>query len=74
MLSCLHILDRFSLIEKIEVDDHGNVKKFQSNLDYFNPVSHIFPTNPTDGMNISPMKSYKFSVFRSIQNIKVLKG
>ena len=72
-LPCIKLLDRIGLLETLKIDKDGNVLEFKSKLDFFHPKRHIPPTNPTGGMNISPVEGY-IAVCRSMQNCQRLTG
>ena len=71
---CLKVLEAVGLTYELEIDDDGNVLKFESTMPFFHPVRHIPPTNPTDDLNISPVVGILFAVCRSMQNVQRLTG
>ena len=71
---CLKILEEIGLTEELEIDDDGNVLKFKSTMDFFHPVRHVPPTNPSNDKNISPVEGKIFAVTKSMQNVQQLTG
>ena len=54
-INSLKILERVDLIEKLDIDEDGNVKELKSALYFFHSVRHVPPENPMDDMNTSPV-------------------
>ena len=73
-VACLKVLESIGLTDTLSFDSEGNVTEFKSSLDFFHPVRHIPPTNPTTDKNISPVEGYTFANLKSIQNVQRLKG
>lgn len=73
-IECLQILEKVGLTDELEIDDDGNVLKFESNLPFFHPTRHVPPTNPNDDKNISPVIGKLFASCKSMQNAQRIKG
>ena len=51
---CLKILEKNILAKILEIENNGNVIKFESTIPFSHPKRHYPPTNLTNDMNISP--------------------
>ena len=60
------------MVEPIEMNIYGYVKKWKSKLAFLHPQQHIPPTNPNYDINISPVEGYTFTNCCSMQNIQIL--
>eukprot|EP00957_Ditylum_brightwellii_P002847 218909-Ditylum_brightwellii.AAC.1 len=69
---CLEMLICIGIVGPVKVTESGYGISFTSKMKFFHPRRHIPPTNPTTGMNISPVEGYTFSVCRSMQNAQLL--
>ena len=60
------------MVQPIQMNKHGYVKKWKSKLAFLHPQRHIPPTNPNYDINMSPVEGYTFANCRSMQNIQIL--
>ena len=65
-------MEKVGIVEPIQVTEDGYEVPFKSNLPYFHPKRHIPPTNPTGGINMSPVDGYLFTACLSMQNVQWL--
>eukprot|EP00957_Ditylum_brightwellii_P212251 15367136-Ditylum_brightwellii.AAC.3 len=70
--TCLEQLIQCGLVLPIHINKDGYGPPFKSIDQFFHLSRHIPPTNPSDGINISPVEGYLFTVCRSMQNIQWL--
>ena len=71
---CLKNLETICLNKSLEIDNNGNVIKFESNIPFSHPKHHAPLENPRNDMNISQMEGSLFSVTQSMKNIEKLTG
>ena len=63
---CIQIIEAIRLTKSIEIDNDGNVIKFESTIPFSHPKRHYPPTNLTNDMNISPVEGSFVAVTHSM--------
>ena len=71
---CLKILEKNILAKILEIENNGNVIKFESTIPFFHLKRHAPQTNPTNDMNISAVECSIFALTQSMQNVQTLTG
>ena len=57
------------MVQPIQMNEHGYVKKWKSKLVFLHPQQHIPPTNLNYDINILLLECYIYANFLSMQNI-----
>ena len=60
------------MVQPIQMNEHGYVKKWKSKLAFLHLQRHIPPTNLNYDINMSPVEGYTFANCRLMQNIQIL--
>ena len=62
------------MTKSLEIENDGNVIKFESTIPFTHPKRHAPPTNTTNENNISPVEGSIFAVTQSMQNSQKITG